>query len=410
MEKIVDICKQIKNLDHCTNCGGNHSNGICDFCHKENQQLLYQILQLEKELSKLPDNAFNKDKIDKYLTELYLIRNMDIPIVTETLNNYNYKNTITKIYSSVLDNLEDLVKNNITIPNQINDMMLKLFFNNEFSPADEMTVSNMFIRQILNDEGFNIKPIDKEKLVLKATELIATNVLGFKKVYIRIKDDYIKNKEDALGLQLKDSLYISREVIHGNPKDIFPTLFHELIHLKQYKEKEIDCILSDKNLIQIKDKILSKLIPNYYKINYKNISFEKEAFFYEYRETIDYFNGIGVNIPKEHYAMAVLNSNEHSDFAVNKNRINSNGKEIDIDELFNEFINLNPNYLTQYPQLSFEYKVLDNQVLPKTLEEIQNDYNNFQNGNLKWNGNQEEINSMYLNKMNELTETRSINK
>lgn len=410
-DEIIELCHKIKNLDHCHNCGGNHSNGICTFCGKENQQLSYLIIQLEKEISKLPQNSFEQNKLDDCLTALYIIRNMNVPAANKILNEYNYEKTVT-LTSDTIFECKDMIFGCKVSPNQeTTNLLLELFRNNEFTQDKELIIANFIIKLCLDEKiNLNISPRDKEQLILKTTELVATNVLGFQKVHTRIQDDYFKDKKETLGIQAKNIIYLSQQSIHGDLKSTFVTMFHELIHLKQYKEQQLDNILSPKNLIQIKDRILSNISRTYYEINYQNISFEKEAFFYEYRETIDYFNSIGVEVPDEFYQIAVASTAKYGDVIENCNRTTENGESININELFVQMITTHPEYIERFPQLYFEYKVVENIVIPKTLEEIKSDYESYQNGVLKWNGNQEEINNLYLNKIKELEKDKSVNK
>lgn len=410
-DTIIELCHKIKKLDYCLNCGGNHSNGICTFCGKENQQLQYLIIQLEKEISKLPQNYFEQNKIDDCLTALYIIRNMNVSGVNKILSEYNYEKTVVRTSDTIFECKDMIFGCNVSPSQETTNLLLELFMNNEFTQDKELIIAS-FINKLCLDEkvNLNILPRDKEQLILKTTELIAINFLEFQKVHTRIQDDYFKDKEEALGIQTKNIIYLSRQLIHGDLKSTFVTMFHELIHLKQYKEQQLDNILSSKNLMQIKDRILSNISRVYYKTNYENISFEKEAFFDEYRETINYFNSIGVEVPEEFYQMAIFGTEQNDDFIENGNRTTENNETININELFVQMIATHPEYIERFPQLYFEYKVVENIVIPKTLEEIKRDYENYQSGVLKWNGNHEEINNLYLNKIKELEKDKSVNK
>lgn len=407
-EKIIELSSKIKSLNHCGTCGGTHQNGTCIFCGRENQELIYLSFQLEKELSKLPDKYFEIGQLNTCLTSLYLLRNMQISSVTNTLNNYDYINTVNTSYIDMFAKIKEVFQNQEQLSDNQYHLLLHSYLNDEFNESIQLSISSLFIKKIIEQkEQFNISDLDKEKLFLKSTELMATQILGFKKAHARILEDTSSKKENTLGQAFFNNIDLSRKIIHNDPVKVLSTIFHELIHLKQYKEQKVDYLLSQKNLLEIKDSILSGLLKDYYNSNYSSISFEKEAFLYMNLETIDYLNSVDLDVPREIKEQANFYHQTCNDYVTNKSRVYLD-EVVDIEDLFKNQIASHPEKLTEYPQLLFEYKIVENQVFPKTLEEIQKDYECYQNGTLNWNGNQEEINSLYQNKMDELG--KSINK
>lgn len=398
-EKIIELSNQVKAINHCNGCGGSCKNGICMYCANENQKLVYLSLQLEKEISKLGDNYFERGKLNNCLTSLYMIRDIEIPSVTKILDDYDYKWIVYDSYIKIFAKIKELSQNQAQLTDSEYYLLLNSYLNDKFSEKYQLTTFNLFTKKILEDNmEINISNLDKEKIFLKGTELMATQVLGFSKAHVRILEDVNEEKKDTLGRACFNNIGLSRKVIHDNPIQLLPTIFHELIHLKQYKEQKIDCILSEKNMIEIKDAILGELLKGYYKDNYASISFEKEAFLYMNLETMDYLNGIGLETPLVIKEDALFYEQTCSDYITNKNRVHLD-EVVDLEELFRNQVISHPKFLTEYPQLSFEYKLVDNKVLPKTLEEIQEDYECYQNGTLSWNGNKEEITYLYQKKI-----------
>lgn len=398
-EEIIEICKRIKNLSQCNTCGGEHKNGICIFCGNENQEIIYLSSRLEKKLQELPLNLFEPGKLDYTLTTLYEIRNLEIPMVSNIIQETNYEKTILETYAYIQKNSLEITKNSELLSSEQYHFLLTSYLNDEFVGNLQLEIGNVIVKAILeNSKRLNIDSIDKEKLFLKFTELAATNILGLKSAHAKIKDEASKDEDNAFGSACFNNIVLSRKMIHESPKDILPTIFHELIHLKQYKEQKIDRVLSFKNLIQIKDGITKEIIPSYYQENYKNISYEKEAFYYQYKETIDYLSSINVEASPDMIEKAVYYDRLGSDFLTNTKRL-INGNVTSVDDIFDELIINNPKYLEEYPQLMFEYKIDNNLVRRKNLVEIHNDYDDFRNGNIKLNGNQYEINQMYIQKI-----------
>jgi len=404
-EEIRELCDKLKNLDSCKTCGGTHQGGICMFCGKENQEIIYLSLQLEKKINNLTANLFGKESLNSILTSLYSIRTLDIPLVNKILLDFNYENTILKTHSYIQNNIKEIINNNITLSKEQYDFLVTSFLNKEYTGNSENMIANIIIKAILDkNKNLSISKEIKEKIFLRVSCAIANNVLGFSASHAYIQEDVLPESEKrnkSFGGAFYNDIFLSRKTIHDEPDNIFVTIFHELVHLRQYMEHDINQILSGKNLIEIKDSILSDILPLYYDENYLDISYEKEAFYYQHKETIDYFNCINVEISNKMREKAVMYDQAFGDFLSNMYR-KDKGTVVILSELFDKEIINHSEYLSKYPQLNFEYKLKDNMVLPKTIEELKNDFNNFQNGSLNFNGDREEIFKMYNDKISEL--------
>lgn len=393
-EQVIEICKKLRNIDKCCLCGGSYRNGICIYCGRENQEIGYLSFSLEKFINKLPIDVFLNSGLNNILTVLYSIRKMDIPIVDKIMLTTNYPNTVIKNFSSI--DFQKVVNGSIDLTNEQYFLLQTLLFSGELNQKFELDITNILIRANLEkNSNYNPAEYDKEKLYLKLAELTTTNIIGLKTVNTNlINDEYEDERKDTVGTVLFNEINLSKKAILNEEKEIFVTIFHECVHLKQYKENNIDRILSYKNLIEIMDSELSDLIPGYYDTNYENISYEKEAHLYQYREAIEYLKQIGVEVPNDFYQKQLYFTNNCQDLMINLDR-NYSGIVSTLPEIFEKEIINYPKVIREYPQLQFLYKVEEEQVLPKTLQELENDYQNYKLGILKWNGNSEEICNLY---------------
>ena len=124
-------------------------------------------------------------------------------------------------------------------------------------------------------------------------------------------------------------------------------------------------------LLQSKEDIIRKNYPSYYKDNYFKYSLEVEARYCEDLYTYNYLNILGLQ-PQN---MDVVNKRmqENLKLIEDENRI-INGKESTVSEIFDS-LNKDSSLLKKYPILNLEYKEKDGNIIPKTLEELQEDYN-----------------------------------
>jgi hypothetical protein len=323
---------------------------------------------------------------------------MNIMSVTETLDKYNYQYLINKNDELIFENYSLIIDKKYTLSKEQYDYILKGFLNGQFLGDIELLASQILAKAIFeNNPNLEISKQEKEKFFLKITEILAFDFLSYRKIYANIlnNDTNIRN---CCGINRSGNIYLSRKSIEGDPQNLIVTIFHELRHSKQYFERETNHILSLKSLIQIKDYVLASMIPNYEKINYGNLSYEKEAFFYEYDDAIDYLRFLKVDISKHLMTMHSLSKEHYSNYNDDQYR-EYNHHTYNLDAIFEFSVVYCPEILEKYPQLNFEYKIENNLVVPKTLEEIKNDYENYQNNILNWKGDREEINNLYQRKI-----------
>ena len=363
--QIKPIIEKIRGYK-CKNCGGNFNNSNCAFCDS-----LDNDLEIELERLRLILNNFSKEtininniKINKLFNLLYTLNDSQ-DIINNFLDKYNYKQlfndfskeTISKldnpdtIFTDLeLDTIETLIYQN---NNQFNLKYIYQYFINKCINKKQNVSLECFQEIIKQLTEATLKPFYRNsQCILKKYDQI--NEKG--KHFI----EYGGNKAYKIFLNIDE---INNMYYNQDPTMLI-TLFHESIHGVQHKNifygnQDIDPLL----LLEIKDYILSKYIPNYYKENYENITFEIEA---EY---------LGCLLASKYINKNIINSNTHYKYNNILNQTRTiNGKITDIDTIFNKYITNHPEILKKHPQLQHLYKIENNTVIPLNNEELFNQY------------------------------------
>ena len=374
MEKIIDkyynelkpIIEKIRGYK-CQNCGGNFINSNCAFCDS-----LDNALKIELEKIRLLLDNFSKEiislnhniKINKLFNLLYTLNDSQ-DIINNFLDKYNYKqlfNEFSKETIKKLDNpntpFTDLELNTIeTIIYQKNNQynlkyIYQYFINRCINKKQNVSLEcfQEITKQIAEE---TLKPFYSNTIcILKEYKPIEENGNHF------IKSGENKAQKIFLNIDEINNLY------HNQDPTILITLFHESIHGAQYKnifhgKQDIDPLV----ILEIKDYILSKHIPTYYKENYENISFEIEADYLGNFLACQYINKNRINHKIESKYENILNTTR----TLNK-KINN------IDTIFNDFIINHPELLKKHYQLQYLYKIHNNKVIPLNEEELYNQY------------------------------------
>lgn len=158
---------------------------------------------------------------------------------------------------------------------------------------------------------------------------------------------------------------------------IYPltTYYHELVHIKQSIEIELGHVSYDL-VAMIKDKVISdyelKLnkTNNYYKRNYYNISFEKDAHLKGIKMAQQLMSNLGYKNLNEYFDKVRRlwpEDNNALDRVVEDNGILITETQ---DEIFDKVIANNPGYLKRFPQLNFEYVNENGNVRKRTKNEL----------------------------------------
>lgn len=172
-------------------------------------------------------------------------------------------------------------------------------------------------------------------------------------------------------------VYLSEEEImalyYRGSNALINTIYHEIAHIYQFTKLFNAAHVHPFVIKEIKDFILMKEIESYYSENYENISFEIEAEYYAILNSMNFFDNIGFDCDKEDYNRIMNKVNAK----INETKRYVNGKEVDLEILFDEIIMENPKYLEKHPQLNLLYKIEEGLVFPKHRDEMYEDYMNF---------------------------------
>lgn len=152
-------------------------------------------------------------------------------------------------------------------------------------------------------------------------------------------------------------------------------IYHELWHIVQNVMIKSGFFFEN-NMLVLKENLICEYenrnykTDTYYHNNYQNISFEVDARDFSISWTILLLAKVSLSLSNE--TLKDLNKNYVMDTGILERKIIIDGKEEykTVDEIFDEVIKLNPEYLDLYPQLKVEYIKEDNSVRRKTKDEL----------------------------------------
>lgn len=345
----------------CKFCGGTFKNCCCDYCEQKDNDLEIDITKLELLLENFIKEAkdLNKSNIrmNKFFNLLYIL-NDKVDCVNNFLNKYNYQSYFEEYAQELIPRLN----------NNLSELDINTLETIIYQKNNQYNLNNIYktcINKCINKEK-NIDLNCFQEVIKQLTEQTLKpfyrNSTCILKKYEKIENNgkhFIISGENGgnkiyLNIDEINDMYYNQNLI------ILITLFHEATHGLQHKNifydnKNIDPL----TILEIKDHILSKHLPNYYQENYNNITSEIEADFYGYQLASQY---IDINIMDQEII------NKYNNILNQKRTIN--GQEQDIDTIFNIFIKDHPELLKKHPQLEYIYKIDNNQVIPLNEEEL----------------------------------------
>ena len=316
----------------CSKCGGKVENDACMHCGAKD---------------------FTIDMINK------LIKPQD------NINNYYIKNIRLKIAKGqFLDKKEDIVFSLLLDNNLIKDESL-----------DDARILSFIIdgKKIISYNTFKV-------LMMRSAEKSMRQINNdcIKKYTPHAR---IRNLDGANGSafdinNVSFNELIIKELYEGY---IYPltTYYHELVHIKQSIEIELGHVSYDL-VAMIKDKVISdyelKLnkTNNYYKRNYYNISFEKDAHLKGIKMAQQLMSNLGYKNLNEYFDKVRRLWPEDNNTLDRVVEDKDNGVLITViqDEIFDKVIANNPGYLKRFPQLNFEYVNENGNVRKRTKNEL----------------------------------------
>lgn len=294
--------------------------------------------------------------------------------------NADYKEWIETNINYLVENYNDIINNKITLSKEQYNNMINLLMNNSTTINDndyKMGIVNVLSKGLAeNNPNLEMSNEAKEKLYIEFGKMISKELVNSEGVNVEFVDPIELNK-NVNAVYFDNKILLSRNILDRNIIKGYSTIIHELIHQRQDMWMKHDPKLSFNTLIQIMDKINDAVIGNnYYKDNYKWFNVEMEAFSFQYRDCIEYFNGLNVQIPIEIMNEYTREINTNT-YIFNSHLLLTrklNGTWHNIFDLFDTTIHDRPDIFNMFPQLKSIYKMNDNnQVVRKNGYELLND-------------------------------------
>ncbi len=344
------FCKDI----NCSNCGGtyNFQTFTCEYCGSFNEELKESYINISSIIPYL-----NKDNIDKEITlNLYkLINSSDI------FNHVLEQFDLTKDTKNIIKELETKVEYN-----DLDVKLLECIFSNDIFLNLDNGLRDIILRNvILRKNSLSKDLIEKviSHLVLSDTRKIS-------------KDSrfYIRNLGDNIGgLASHYYVYLDKEVMDNfyDKGDIliFYVLPHEMMHTYRTYLESQGRVSSIYDILALKERLLRKYNQDIYFKNYVKNLHEIEANVFSYRAGTNYLKSLGFEISEE----AALDASNvvNNDLTRLDNPLREiDGEFVNINSLFANFIKDKIELFHKYPQLHYEFKEEDGQIVYKSKMEL----------------------------------------
>lgn len=387
IEEIINVCKKIKSISKCSACGGSIKQDTCIFCGAKNNELTELISRLNSLINSFRSQVDISNIIvtNNLFNHLYSINNLEIQSVNKLLSDVNYHNLLEEQFQVITKK----INNGDKLLQEDYDFLCFFLINNQFKDSLKLGVVNVLIKGIVNKEcNFDISSL--EEIVKTFVEEGIKNVIGLKYTHCKIVE---YDDKRTCGSALYGNVYVNkaqiRHLADGKITYLLRTLFHEMIHVRQYQRRKNRCI-SIYDMILLKDKILSDASRKYYEDNYYLLTTENQAFMSESKEALDYMEQLGIIPSKEELDDINKDYEYHKNFCGATIRI-CEDVPCELDTLFDKSIYNSPSISNQYPQLSLEYIIDGNIVRRKNKKEIESEYKDYLEGRLQLNGNPKEI-------------------
>ena len=344
------FCKDI----NCSNCGGtyNFQTFTCEYCGSFNEELKESYINISSIIPYL-----NKDNIDKEITlNLYkLINSSDI------FNHVLEQFDLTKDTKNIIKELETKVEYN-----DLDVKLLECIFSNDIFLNLDNGLRDIILRNvILRKNSLSKDLIEKviSHLVLSDTRKIS-------------KDSrfYIRNLGDNIGgLASHYYVYLDKEVMDNfyDKGDIliFYILPHEMMHTYRTYLESQGRVSSIYDILALKERLLRKYNQDIYFKNYVKNLHEIEANAFSYRAGTNYLKSLGFEISEENaFSLSGVINNDLTRLEDPLREIE--GELVNINELFANFIKDKKDLFYKYPQLHYEFKEEEGQIVYKSKMEL----------------------------------------
>lgn len=346
------FCKNI----NCLGCGGtyNYQTFTCEFCGSINEELKKSYLNI---FSIIP--YLNKDNVDKEIT-LYLYK---LANSSDIFNHALEQFDLTKETNSIIKELETKVEYN-----DLDTKLLECIFSNDIFLDIDNVLRDIILRNVILRKN----SLSKELIEKTISHLVLSDTRNIS------KDSrfYIRNLgENVGGLAFHYYVYLDREVMDNfydkGDISIFYVLPHEMMHTYRTYVESKGIVGSIYDILALKERLLREYNQDIYynDKNYVKNLHEIEANAFSYRAGTNYLKSLGFEISEE----AALNISGviNNDLTRLDNPLRElEGKLVNINELFANFIKDKKDLFYKYPQLHYEFKEEEGQVIYKSKMEL----------------------------------------
>ena len=346
------FCKNI----NCSNCGGtyNFQTFTCEFCGSLNEELKRSYLSISSLIPNL-----NKDNIDKEIT-LYLYKLINS---SDIFNHALEQFDLTKDTKNIIKELETKVEYN-----DLDTKLLECIFSNDIFLDIDNVLRDVILRNvILRKNSLSKELIEKtiSHLVLSDTR----NISKDSRFYIRNLGENIE------GSSFHYYVYLDREVMNSfydkGDISIFYVLPHEMMHTYRTYLESKGKVSSIYDILALKEMLLREYNQDIYfnDKNYVKNLHEIEANVFSYHAGTNYLRSLGFEISEEN-ALS-LSGVINNDLTRLDNPLREiEGELVNINELFANFMKDKKDLFYKYPQLHYEFKEEEDQIVYKSKMEL----------------------------------------
>ncbi len=379
--KILPLVESLNKKGVCPCCGGIFLGGVCKYCHTPNSSLQNNVQKIENILTMVSDSLENlpieRVEYNELFTLLLKIKNVKIDIVDKLIAKYHYEEVIKKIYEQIVSKGyqgESLDKSEISVSEAL------ISQNYSFSRDKDVVfnLASIYIKKII----LNFLKDDKESVI--SYDFFADLIKEFMEEQIKfvyqnsnceIKEGKEEEEENmTFGAASYNNVtlydYDIKTMYYEGSEHLLNTIFHEFTHVRQYGITYKKKCVSPFEFLELKEEIISKFVPFYYKENYEHLSYELEAFYCGFRDERIALSNIGISLNEESNKRVDAILKEYEDAFLNTKRT-LHGKNVDINQLFENVLKSRSFLLNNYPCLKNLYKIENGKVVRKTNEELQ---------------------------------------
>lgn len=320
----------------------------------------------------LKDVGLNKENV------IYLLKNN---VLNDNLISYSYDLNDKEI-NELLFSLNLITKDEINVEIKQEDSLLDMFDKikqyNKTNKVIDINLALVFLEKYFNNELE--LDIDLMKAIIRSiiTEYMKESKINNIKVMFdnqtSSNGSYSNDGENKYIFinEKRIESFLSKDINDFNKFDLFVTMFHEMRHAVQEKNREDNNFDFD-TYFMLKETIIKKYDTNYYNSNYKIVLEEIDARRGGIDNTIEFFQSCfpqisnivenNLNRKKEYY--------DYSDYSNKKLSVTE--KEEYINNIFDKLLSVHIDLLDKYPILKLEY---DSNGIPKSYDKLNSENNN----------------------------------